>query len=105
MCGSAVDRDDGSDAANGPFERFFNADTQCCELGRTVRASTLHRDTYGAVVIDRDEFDISAIGDERGADAVEPGLDDFPSGRRIIPCLRHLGLIGTTPRQVESGTL
>jgi hypothetical protein len=100
-----MDRDDGSNASHGLFERFFDSDAQRRQLGRAVCASTLHGDSDGAVVIDCDEFDISAIGDQRGADPVEPGLDDFMSRRRIIPCLRHLRLIGPTSGQVESGGL
>jgi len=74
-------------------------------LRRAVRAGALHLDPYGPIVIDRDEFDIAAIGDQRRTDAIEPGLDYFTSGRWIIPCLRHLGLIGSTSRRVESGSL
>jgi len=71
----------------------------------TVCACALHLDSYGPIVIDRDEFDIAAIGDQRGTDAIEPGFDNLTSGRWIIPCLRHLGLIGPTLRRVESGSL
>ncbi len=94
--GSAPDGDDGSDAANSLFEWLFDADPQCRKLGWTIGAGALHGNPYGAVAIDPDQLDVSAIGDERGSDAVEPGFDDFSAGRRIIPCLNHLGPIGTT---------
>jgi hypothetical protein len=74
---ASLDGNDCLHARKDSLQGLFDADAQGCELGRTDRAGSLKMNPHRSVLVDVDELDVSAVGDEAWANAVEQGLDFF----------------------------
>jgi hypothetical protein len=51
-------------------------------LGGTGRAGALEFEADGAIGIYGDQFDVAAVDDQGGAEAIQPGFDGFTGRRR-----------------------
>lgn len=95
----SLHRDDAGDASDGLSQGFLDADSERGELCGAAAAAALKLHPHRSVVVYADEFDVAAVGDQAGSQAIELGFDGLPKG--ISGVQVHGGWIGHSEHCVE----